>query len=66
MQLQESKIDIVCDVTGCNKTAKYFVKKEKPSKLADSLKLCPDCAVGLMNLLVKNLSVKEKNSEKDN
>ena len=62
MQIENSKPSVVCDIVGCNNLAEYYIKKSENSKLYDSLKLCPKCAVGVLKVLSEVYKVKEKNN----
>lgn len=65
MVLNESKVNIVCDVKGCNDIARYFIRKDRSASMADSLKLCPTCAVTLLKILDKKLNKKENSIGKN-
>lgn len=63
MQLHKENVKIVCDVTGCGKIAKYFIKKDNNTSISDSLKLCPSCSKSLVKILNSAMKEKENQSE---
>ncbi len=65
MQIENLKVDVVCDIAGCNKIAKYYIKKGNTVSMHDNLKLCPTCASGLLKVLNKIFIVKEKKDVKN-
>ncbi len=65
MQIENLKADVVCDIAGCNKIAKYYIKKGECVSMHDNLKLCPSCANGLLKVLNRIFAVKERKNGKN-
>ncbi len=63
MIVEKSKSKIVCDISGCNKLAKYTLKKTSETNDSESLKLCEDCAKEIYQTLL-NEHIKGKRNEK--
>ncbi|MBO5926128.1 MAG: hypothetical protein J6Q38_01030 [Clostridia bacterium] len=63
MKIEKCYNKIVCDVVGCNKLARYYVKKDVNDNPSDSFKLCPDCAKSLLKVLSGLSELKGKSNE---
>ena len=63
MIVEKAKSKIVCDITGCNNTAKFLIKKTSETSNGESVKLCDSCAKELYQTLL-NEYLKGKNNEK--
>ncbi len=64
MILTKVNVPIVCDMGGCKKTAKYFIKKQTDANDFYSLKLCEDCAREIYKLLKSEIQKGNKSENK--